>query len=215
MLFRSHANWHTAVICINPQLSVKEARDFIDWRCSLVSIRDHRDNLICSILNLYIPPTLAERRFFFDTLMSEVPIFSASYDQDPPTFILGDLNTDMTDRTFRGHPLVSPWMNWLHARYSNCFPEGLPTFTSSTNSSTRTTLDYVYILSSEQATIRHQQIHHLLSTWTDHSLLSFDIALDQVDIGSGAWRFNPLLLRGNWFCSLLDQSVITFLSPRI
>ncbi|OBZ80375.1 hypothetical protein A0J61_11575, partial [Choanephora cucurbitarum] len=77
-------------------------------------------------------------------------------------------------------------MNWLHARYSNCFPEGLPTFTSSTNSSTRTTLDYVYILSSEQATIRHQQIHHLLSTWTDHSLLSFDIALDQVDIGSGA-----------------------------
>ena len=104
----THANWHTAVICINPQLSVKEARDFIDGRCSLVSIRDHRDNLICSILNLYIPPTLAERRFFFDALMSEVPIFSASYDQTPPTFILGDFNTDMTDRTFRGHPLVSP-----------------------------------------------------------------------------------------------------------
>ncbi|OBZ81006.1 hypothetical protein A0J61_10945 [Choanephora cucurbitarum] len=116
----------------------------------------------------------------------------------------------MTDRTFCGHPLVSPWMDWLQARYPNCFPDGLPTFTSSANSSIRTTIDYVYVLPSESVKIRNQQIHHLPSSWTDHSLLSFDLALDNVNIGPGSWRFNPLLLQDKRFCRPLDQSVVTF-----
>ncbi|OBZ81626.1 hypothetical protein A0J61_10324 [Choanephora cucurbitarum] len=101
-------------------------------------------------------------------------------------------------------------MEWLNAHNTNCFPDALPTYTSAANHNTRKTIDYVFVDKLWVPNTSNAQIHHLPSSWTDHSLLTVDVSTLEIATGPGAWRFNPTLLLDSRFVQLLTVSVVTF-----
>ncbi|OBZ81605.1 Transposon TX1 uncharacterized protein [Choanephora cucurbitarum] len=141
----SHVTWRTVIICLNPTLTIKDFLTYLDGRCTFVSIVDALDRTVCSNLNFYIPPALGERILFFDSLRIEVPFFSLTHAATITSFILGNFNSNLKDLSFQNHVFVEPWMEWLNAHYTNCFPEALPTYTSAANHNTRKTIDYVFV----------------------------------------------------------------------
>ncbi|OBZ89961.1 hypothetical protein A0J61_01980 [Choanephora cucurbitarum] len=106
---------------------------------------DAHDHTVGSILNLYILPAHGEWFLFFDSLRMEVPFFSPAHAAAIPSFILGDFNSNLKDPSFQNHVFVEPWMEWLNAHYTNCFPEAHPIYTSAANHNTRKTIDYIFV----------------------------------------------------------------------
>ncbi|KAI7846812.1 hypothetical protein BDC45DRAFT_576609 [Circinella umbellata] len=148
---------------------------------------------------------------FFSSLL-RLPCF---IDFSGNSIIVGDFNLHLSNTLPIG---IQPWTQFLLDHCTNClYPNerpgvlsphrAAPTYTSSSH---QTTIDYIFTASTNISNIIQRNQLWLSSNWTDHDLLSIDLLLNNVEIGPGTWRFNPLLLDEEPFCKLLATTIHGF-----
>lgn len=195
---------HCAIICLNHNYHLDNDIVSLDERCLSANVIDKSTNTtICTIINIYGPAQQADRLPFLDHFMS-LPYVDLVSDL-LPTFLLGDLNLQLANlEDSCSDERFQVWYEWISTNFSNCFPEGRPTFQ---RQDFRSTIDYVFSNDIGLPRVTQCRQHYLPATWTDHQLLCFDLLSIREDVGPGFRRFNSSLLYNTSFLALLDEVV--------
>ncbi|KAI9243159.1 hypothetical protein EDC94DRAFT_531534 [Helicostylum pulchrum] len=53
-------------------------------------------------------------------------------------------------------------------------------------------------------------VTHISPAWSDHNILSLNYCVGQRPTGRGNWRFNPILLKNEKFCTELHPNLHTY-----
>ncbi|KAI9345974.1 hypothetical protein BD770DRAFT_328348 [Pilaira anomala] len=159
------------------------------------------------ILNLYAPSNNGRVKTTFFQNLSEHP-FLTNPDIVSRLFILGDFNYSYS-RQNQMRYIPDSWLTFLHSNFTDCltspYQNPIPSFHR--NASTQSTIDYIYAAQSLHPNTSQGSITHISSSWSDHNILSLDYCVGQRPTGRGVWRFNPLLLKNEKFCSELTNKL--------
>ncbi|KAI8366203.1 hypothetical protein BD560DRAFT_447975 [Blakeslea trispora] len=148
------------------------------------------------VLVIYAPAHCArERREFFcslfETLMS--PALALDFDR---LLVMGDFNYSYR----RPNLGTATSLEWVSSLDTHCF-NALQTFglheipTFGRNDTVTSTIDYIFVSHSFQNVLVNANLQLINPGWTDHSLLSVQMALAASPTGPGLWRGNPRLLQ--------------------
>lgn len=215
--FQSHSFlWtsHCGLVSINPDI-VLDKIDIpdIDGRLILAQAR-HKTNYFVPfyILDIYAPATRdLAKRHFYEQLTNIAELHDTMIKDN--LLIMGDFNYSFASSSHMRH-IPEVWLSYLHSNYIDCitppFTAPIPTFFR--NETTQSTLDYIYSASNLHGRITDGQVELIPRTWTDHNLLSIRMSVGQSPTGKGVWRFNPLLLKNESFCTALSQHLVEFVS---
>ena len=91
-------------------------------------------------------------------------------------------------------------LEWVSTLDMHCFNalqtfdlHNLPIFRR--NDTITSTLDYIFVSHSLQNVLTDATLQLINSRWSDHSLLSVQLAMSTASTGPGLWRANPKVLR--------------------
>lgn len=210
-LFPNHSlivTKYTAIICLNKNYILKDEVISLDQRTVALYVTNLSGDIVTSIINVYAPADTLARKIFYQNFM-DIPFLHYITDEIPG-FLLGDFNISLSslNNNSKVNNDSHRWKEWLTNNFRNCFPAGLPTFQS--NTQTKTTIDFIFGHHDLSPLITGSQQIYLPSNWTDHQLLTIDLLPTRMDIGPGFWRFNPTLLNNNSFLDLLSKVVKSF-----
>lgn len=203
---------HTAIICINKNLTLMDQSISIDERITSATVIDSTtDQPVCSITNIYGPATDSLKPNFYDNIMTNTQLTNPTLPDKH--FILGDLNLHMYDNSFSHHQFAK-WHDFINPAYKDIFkykdhnvgniytPQ--PTFKQGNKYST---IDYIFTTENID-NISNQQISYIPNKWTDHYMLSCTISLNKSNsTGPGTWRFNPLLVNDSEYIKLVNELI--------
>lgn len=158
---------HCAIICLNSRFSLIDTEILLDERCIVASVADTQSNVLCKVATIYAPAQSSDRPLFLSQFLS-LPLWSEVL--NTPWMLMGDFNLHLHSLSVSRQLDVAPFVQWLRTHFTNCHPEGLPTFPRSS-----TCIDYIFGQLSLAPRLANSQLLYMHSRWTDHSLLTVDL----------------------------------------
>ncbi|KAI8353582.1 Endonuclease/exonuclease/phosphatase [Mortierella sp. GBAus27b] len=198
-----HAIWtsHCAFLLINPKLTFSSSYVLLDQRAIVASIGtvDKDDETIFDICALYAPSGDRGARFSFNNLLQLEFFLRPSTD----FVLLGDFNYHHHLR----HTAPARWKEWINTNAVNVMtPHNTLPIHTFNNQHHQSTIDYIFMSPSLAALTTAPTATYMSRSWTDHTLLSCEIKLGQLQTGPGVWRMNVSILGD--LCGVDDGDVV-------
>ena len=146
---------HCAIICLNSRFSLVDTEVLLDERCLVASVVDASSNVVCKVANIYVPAQSSDRPSFLSSFLS-LSLWSNVF--NTPWMLMGDFNIHLHSLSVSRQADVAPLVHWLRTHFTNCHPEGLPTFPKS-----NTFIDYLFGHSSLASRLTNCQLLYLPS----------------------------------------------------
>ncbi|KAI8646661.1 Endonuclease/exonuclease/phosphatase [Parasitella parasitica] len=127
---------HCAIICLNSRFSLVDTQVLLDERCIAASVLDTQSNVLCKVATFYAPAQSSDRPLFLAQFLS-LSLWSEVF--NTPWMLMGDFNIHLHSSSMSRHADIAPFAQWLRTYFTNCHPEGLPTFPRS-----GTCIDYIF-----------------------------------------------------------------------
>ncbi|KAI8070032.1 hypothetical protein BC940DRAFT_352574 [Gongronella butleri] len=128
--------------------------------------------------------------------MPSLPFFSELGTED--WILCGDLNIDIHRPT--PPQWLQPWLQWHRTNFVDTASD--KAITRKQNDS-ESRIDFITVSKCLASRALNHRTWALPTKWSDHHLLLCDIKDDRLELGKGAWRFNPHLLSNESFGKLL------------
>lgn len=205
---------YTAIICLNPKLTIIDQSISLDERITAGTIVSTDDNQqLCYITNIYAPANRDHRIPFYNNILNNPQVIAPSLPNKH--ILLGDFNIHIYDHRHYTYCDHQPWIQHLLTNF-------MDTFATNANDSgrmykpmstfkrgpTRSTVDYIFASPDIKGDLIKTLLAYLPSEWTDHHLLTMSLHVSEsTQMGPGTWRFNPQFLDDTEFQSILSDTL--------
>jgi hypothetical protein len=217
---------HCGLVSRDPAVKITPIHFYPSSRYIIATIsHDQRRFSPFTIINVYAPHQRALQRAFYEDLFQQIhahfqtPTDGALGLLDPRrTIIVGDFNLSSW-ASLSTRSSTHPWATLIGTSFTNVFAnsdlEHLPTFQRGLPGNSYpsfSTIDFMFVSNDLVSHAQHCASLFVNASWTDHSLLSFDLMVGASDTGPGLWRANPAFARSDHFCQSLSRHLGTIAS---
>ncbi|KAF9115020.1 hypothetical protein BGW39_003167, partial [Mortierella sp. 14UC] len=188
-----HSIWtpHCALLLMHSKLTFLSSYVLLGGRAIVASIGsvDTEDKVLFEVCTIYAPSGAQTLRNTFYTNLLRLPFFQNPGDD---IIVLGDFNYHHHMRNTA--PVA--WKDWINNTTINTLNplNSLPIHTYN-NHHHQSTIDYIFMSPDLAERVMAPSHTYLHNAWTDHTMLSCELRMEDLATGPGIWRLNTTILK--------------------